>query len=117
MSTRRTSMVLACAALLSQAPAHARYGCDPRILDSAITFPTESERRAQSGTVVLELLIGADGRVTAADLAEASGYRLLDRAAQTAALQQWRFDVSQCERKDLPMKQRIAVEYRSGSGR
>lgn len=93
------------------APA-ASAACDPRLLAADTTFPHESQRRGQSGTVVVDLVIDEDGRARAAQLHESSGYKLLDRAATQAALQHWQFDVSHCARSDLPASHRVAVEYR-----
>jgi hypothetical protein len=46
-------------------------------------------------------------------LRQSSGFRLLDRAADKSVRDNWIFDISNCERKDLPVNHRIAVEYRN----
>ena len=61
----------------------------------------------------MDVVVGETGRAAAVEVVDSSGYRLLDRAARESALTQWEFDVSSCERKDLPVKHRIAVEYRN----
>ena len=55
--------------------------------------------------------IDENGRAQRADLQRSSGYRKLDRAATRSAVDNWVFDVSACERKDLPVTHVVAVEY------
>ena len=87
--------------------------CDPHVLDSPTKFPLRSQLRGQAGTVYLDVRIDHSGRVASTDLIQSSGYRLLDRAARESVAKDWRFDVSDCVRKDLPATQRVAVEYRN----
>jgi TonB family protein len=47
-------------------------------------YPPEAYDRRQQGSVTLRIHVAADGHVTAVDLAESSGYPLLDNAARTA---------------------------------
>jgi protein TonB len=47
-------------------------------------YPTSSLRNGEEGTVVLALMVNASGKVDSAKVAKSSGYRSLDRAAQTA---------------------------------
>jgi periplasmic protein TonB len=53
-------------------------GCDTP------AYPTSAARNGESGTVVLALLVGADGRVRDARVDKSSGYRDLDKAARAA---------------------------------
>ena len=57
--------------------------------------------------------IDENGRAQTAAVTESSGYRRLDRAAKQSVIDKWVFDVSNCERKDLPADHLVAVEYRS----
>lgn len=47
-------------------------------------YPSMSERLGETGSVVLQLLVGVDGRVIDSRIARSSGYERLDRAAQEA---------------------------------
>ena len=93
--------------------ANANADCHPEIIQRAAQFPDRAIDRGQEGTVYMDVVVGESGRASAVEVVESSGYRLLDQAAKQTALTQWEFDVSTCERKDLPVKHRIAVEYRN----
>lgn len=54
------------------------------------TYPVESRRRHEQGTVRLLVLVGTDGRVSDISVAESSGSKRLDRAALTA-VRRWRW--------------------------
>jgi TonB family protein len=87
--------------------------CQPKIVTGDTSFPMRSQLRGQEGTVFMDVTVDAHGRAADVHLVDSSGYRLLDRAAEQSVLEGWEFDVSACERKDLPIKHRIAVEYRN----
>lgn len=53
-------------------------------------YPPLARRRQQEGTVVLEALVGADGRVAELAVHLSSGHRLLDEAA-LKGVKNWRF--------------------------
>lgn len=93
--------------------ANANADCRPAIIQQEAEFPGRAIARGQQGTVFVEVLVGESGRAATAEIVDSSGYRLLDQAAKQTALTRWEFDVSSCERKDLPVKHRIAVEYRN----
>jgi len=48
-------------------------------------YPALSERLGETGSVVIQALVGTNGRVTQTRIAKSSGYPRLDRAALTAA--------------------------------
>jgi protein TonB len=54
------------------------------------TYPMESRRRHEQGTVVLALLLSTDGRVAEISIARSSGSDRLDRAALNA-VRRWRW--------------------------
>jgi protein TonB len=69
----------------------------------APAYPSVSRRRGEEGTVILELLVLADGRVTEISIKQSSGYPRLDRSA-IKAVKRWRY---------TPAKQAgKAIEYR-----
>jgi protein TonB len=47
-------------------------------------YPASAARNGETGTTVLALLVGADGRVSSARVEQSSGSRVLDRAAVNA---------------------------------
>jgi protein TonB len=54
-------------------------------------YPPMSRWRHESGTVVVRVLIGVDGRAQAAQVEQSSGYGRLDDAALTTARDRWRY--------------------------
>lgn len=53
-------------------------------------YPIESRRRHEQGTVLLSLVVGLDGRVTAISVSRSSGFSRLDDAAMDA-VRGWRW--------------------------
>jgi len=66
--------------------AHVEYGHNP-----APDYPVEARRRAEHGTVVLRIKVAADGAVAMVEVAQSSGFDLLDDAALDAVRRGWRF--------------------------
>jgi len=61
----------------------------PPVIDAARScrqpdYPAASRRHAETGTVVLDFLIGVDGRVIDSKIKQSSGYDRLDEAARQA---------------------------------
>lgn len=54
------------------------------------SYPIDSRRRGEQGTVLLRVQVGRDGLPIEVDVERSSGYRQLDRAAREAVLR-WRF--------------------------
>lgn len=109
------TMLAGAAALTSPATASADDVCAPRVVQSETTFPISSQLRHQTGTVYIDVVIDEAGRAQIATVRESSGYRRLDRAARNSVVNNWVFDVSGCERKDLPANHLVAVDYRNNS--
>ncbi|WP_437966324.1 TonB-dependent siderophore myxochelin receptor MxcH [Sorangium sp. So ce260] len=93
------------------APAGAQEAAEnhPPVLLSFVEadYPAAALAQGVEGTVVLRLSIEADGRVSAADLAQAAGHGF-DEAAQAAAL---RFLFTPARRGDTPVASRILYAY------
>jgi TonB family protein len=66
--------------------AHADYARHP-----LPAYPTAARRRAEQGVVTIRVLVGDDGSVERAELAESSGYDALDEAALGTVRARWRF--------------------------
>ena len=97
----------------SWSAANADGSCLPRVAESPTKFPLKSQLRGQRGVVLVDVTVDASGRAASVELDRSSGHRLLDRAAASSITNEWRFDISACERKDLPVKHLVAVEYRN----
>ena len=70
----------------SDSTAHADYGSDPPPV-----YPAVARRREEQGTVTVRVLIGADGSVERAEIADSSGFDSLDDAALDTVRSRWRF--------------------------
>ena len=103
--------VLAAASALHAPVSSADTACKPHLIQKETSFPLGAQLRRQEGTVYMNVVIDENGRAQRADLHRSSGYRKLDRAATRSAVDNWVFDVSACERKDLPVTHVVAVEY------
>jgi TonB family protein len=111
----RTSKLLLLAmnsALLLATSATAQASCDPTVITSPTRYPLQSQVRGQQGTVFLEVKVDESGHVAATRLLRSSGHDRLDRAASLSIRDSWLFNVTSCERKDLPVSDLIMVEYR-----
>lgn len=54
-------------------------------------YPRDALRRGAEGTVLLQVLVGTDGRPLEVGISESSGHRDLDAAARRHVLARWRF--------------------------
>jgi TonB family protein len=104
--------ILAASSTFTPTPSFAD-ACTPHILQSDTRFPLRSQMRGHKGTVFLNVVVDESGRAKSAELQRSSGFRLLDQAATKSVIGAWQFDVSTCERKDLPATRLVAVEYRN----
>ena len=66
--------------------AHADYASNPPPY-----YPASARRHAQQGTVTVKVLVGADGSVERAEIADSSGFDSLDDAALETVRSRWRF--------------------------
>ena len=67
------------------APSAIAYGSRTKV-----AYPIEALRNREQGTVILSVLVGADGTVLSVEIEKSSGSRSLDRAAREAVAK-WRF--------------------------
>lgn len=92
----------------------------PEAIDAARNrrpnYPESSRRRGQEGTVMLELRVDANGRVTEVRVVESSGFNALDAAA-VETLREWRFRPAQ--RAGMPVAGSLttAVHFRLENAR
>jgi TonB family protein len=66
--------------------AYADYGANP-----PPPYPARARRRGEHGTVVLRVLVDADGSVERAKIAQSSGFDSLDAIALDTVRRRWRF--------------------------
>ena len=111
--TRLALLATASFALLAPAFASADGSCAPRVVESPTKFPLQSQARGQKGIVYVDVTVDENGRATRTELRRSSGHYMLNRAATESIRHRWVFDVSNCERKDLPATNRYAVEYQN----
>ncbi|MBL8300092.1 MAG: energy transducer TonB [Rhodanobacteraceae bacterium] len=57
----------------------------------AVAYPAQAARQRLEGTVLLRVLVGADGVPQRIDIEKSSGHGILDRAARDAVMK-WRFE-------------------------
>lgn len=105
-------LLLATSSIFLASPA-TEAACAPTVSASPTSFPLRSQQRGQKGVVVLNVKVDSSGRVADAQVLRSSGFRLLDRAATSSIRERWMFDVTSCERKDLPASNLITIEYRN----
>jgi TonB family protein len=113
MRTPTLLLLAASSAVLFASSPAVQAACDPTVIQSPTRFPLQSQLRGQAGVVFLEVTVDEAGRVAATQLLRSSGHKRLDRAASSSIRDGWVFDVTNCERKDLPVSDLIAVEYRN----
>ncbi len=82
------------------------------ITSPAPIYPIEEMRAGISGTVLLELLVGVDGRVLDARILHSSGNRRLDAAAREQILRNWRFHPTMRNGKPVQALGQLPVVFR-----
>lgn len=75
-------------------------------------YPREALRAGTSGTVVLEVLVGVDGRPLRADVLSSSGHRALDQAARRQVLARWMFKPALMAGVPVQAIGHVPVEFR-----
>ncbi|MFQ6033652.1 MAG: energy transducer TonB [Candidatus Bipolaricaulia bacterium] len=74
------------------------------------SYPEVARRRGYEGTVLLAVRVRKDGGVAAAQIAETSGYEVLDRAA-VRAVRAWRFRPARRGEEPVEMEVRVPVRF------
>ena len=73
-------------------------------------YPGLARKRGQEGTVILQVLVSKEGRVTDLKIDTSSGFRLLDRAA-AKAVQKWVFVAGQRDDESVEMWVKVPVTF------
>lgn len=76
------------------------------------SYPREALRSGLTGTVVLEVLVGVDGRPLQAEVVTSSGHRVLDHAARRQVLARWMFKPALQAGVPVQAIGRVPVEFR-----
>ncbi len=80
-------------------------------LNSPPAYPRLARKRAQEGTVILQVLVNRDGRVGDLEIDVSSNFTLLDRAAITA-VRKWSFEPGRRGEERVPMWVRVPVTFK-----
>jgi protein TonB len=79
------------------------------------SYPIDSRRRGEQGTVLLRVRVGRDGLPIEIDIERSSGYRKLDRAAREAVLR-WRFRPVQINGVNVEARGLVPIRFDVGQG-
>ncbi len=79
-------------------------------LNPPIAYPAPARRRNLEGTVVLDVLVTAEGRPAQVEVARSSGHAILDRSA-AEAVRRWRFDPARQGESPIAMWVQVPVRY------
>lgn len=74
-------------------------------------YPERARRENWQGTVLLGVLIGADGEPKRIEIVQSSGFEILDRAA-ARALERWRFEPARAGQEPMKSHVRVPVIFR-----
>ncbi len=86
-------------------------GAAPAAGNPAPEYPRRARMRGWEGRVVLAVLVGADGRPARVEVAESSGYAILDRAAQEAVAK-WRFQPAKRDGQAVSADLHLPVRFK-----
>lgn len=84
---------------------------DNRYRNRAPRYPDEAAARGQQGAVLVIIHVTPQGTAGTVDLAESSGWPLLDQAA-VATVKQWRFHPALRDGKPVPFDMPLRFEFR-----
>lgn len=75
-------------------------------------YPGPALAHRAEGTVVLRVLVGADGRPLKVEIDRSSGHRTLDRSARDHVLTRWRFEPARSGGRTVEAWALIPIDYR-----
>lgn len=88
------------------APVHLRYREAP-----APVYPRSAMLEGLTGTVLLRVVVGADGRPLEVSVARSSGHRELDNAARMQVLRRWRFQPAMLDGRAVEAMGLVPIEF------
>ena len=74
-------------------------------------YPALSKRLGEQGTVLLRVLITADGKAGAVEIKKSSGFERLDRAA-IEAVKQWKFNPATLDGKPIDDWHLVSIPFK-----
>ena len=77
----------------------------------APTYPGEAVRNQLTGTVMLEILVGIDGKPIEVTVVKSSGHRVLDQAAKRVVMQRWTFEPAMQAGQAVQARGRVPIEF------
>ncbi|UHQ22032.1 energy transducer TonB [Lysobacter sp. 5GHs7-4] len=81
------------------------------INNPAPTYPGEAVRNQLTGTVMLEILVGIDGKPIEVTVVKSSGHRVLDQAAKRVVMQRWTFEPAMQAGQAVQARGRVPIEF------
>ncbi|KRA21238.1 MULTISPECIES: energy transducer TonB [unclassified Lysobacter] len=75
------------------------------------TYPGEAVRNQLTGTVMLEILVGIDGKPIEVTVVKSSGHRVLDQAAKRVVLSRWTFQPAMEGGQPVQARGRVPIEF------
>ena len=85
-------------------------GPDTKVHNREPVYPAEAARRGEQGLVVLLIHVASDGTVAGVDIAQSSGYSLLDHAARDAVTT-WKFVPAVQNGQPIPSSIPLRIEF------
>jgi periplasmic protein TonB len=83
---------------------------DDKFRNRPPVYPVEAEIRGEHGSVVIVIHVSEHGVATGADVAESSGYDVLDQAA-IVAVRKWHFHPAMREGQPIPLDMPFRVTF------
>lgn len=77
-------------------------------------YPREALAAGSEGTVMLQVLVGVDGRPLEVRVHQGSGYRMLDDAARRQVLRHWRFQPAMLDGRAVQAMGIVPIEFKLG---
>ena len=74
-------------------------------------YPRNAQRLGWTGTVLLQVLVGIDGRPLEVAIAQGSGHRELDEAAREQVLKRWRFQPAMQGERPVQALGLVPIEF------
>jgi periplasmic protein TonB len=75
-------------------------------------YPPSSKRAGEEGSVILQVYVGLDGKVTEAKVATSSGFEKLDEAAVKEALRSWKYSPATQGGKPVAVWHTVKVTFK-----
>ena len=77
----------------------------------APTYPRRAQQQRLTGTVLLQVLVGIDGRPLEVKVAQTSGHRELDEAARAQVLKRWSFQPATRDGQTVQAIGMVPIEF------